>query len=114
MEFFKHGANFIWRMNSMKHHHFGHFFIQMWACEAKKRIPENSKAHNYLAIHVVEISEIFSTRSQVIILQDPIVTCVQKCVFFPKFGTCSRNGNFRVFFGENIVKELKGLIFQLV
>jgi len=35
----------------------------------------------YLPIHLVEISEIFTTCSQVNILQDPIVTCVKILVF---------------------------------
>jgi len=30
------------------------------------------------------------------IVQNPMVTCVQEC-FFPKFGTCTWNGNFGVF-----------------
>jgi len=51
---------------------------------------------------MVKISEIFSTSSQTILLQDPTVICVQK------FGTRTRNGNF----GENIVKELKGLVLK--
>jgi len=31
---------------------------------------------------MVEISEIFFTSSQISLLQDPMVTCVQKCFFF--------------------------------
>jgi len=45
---------------------------------------------------MVEISEIISTYSQTRLLQDPTVTCVQKWVF-QKFGTCTKNGSFRVF-----------------
>jgi len=55
---------------------------------------------------MVEISEFFSESSQTSVLQDPMVTCVEKC-FFSKFGTCTKNGSFGVD-GENIVKELKG------
>jgi len=44
----------------------------------------------------VEISEIFSTSSQISLLQDPTVTCDQKC-FFQIFGTYTRNGSFGVF-----------------
>jgi len=43
---------------------------------------------------MVEISENFSTSSQTSLLQDPVVTCVQKSFFFQKFDTCTRNGNF--------------------
>jgi len=49
-----------------------------------------------LAIHVVEIFEIFSTCFEVSILQDPTVTCVQN-IFFAKFVTCIRNGIFGAF-----------------
>jgi len=45
---------------------------------------------------MVEISEIFSTSSQTSLLQDHIVTCVQKR-FFQKFDTCTRNGSFGAF-----------------
>jgi len=49
---------------------------------------------------MVEISELFSISSQTSILQDPMVTCVQKCYFFPKFGTYAQNGNFKAFYGK--------------
>jgi len=35
----------------------------------------------YLAIHMVEISENFTTSSQVSVLQDPMVVCVKKSFF---------------------------------
>jgi len=44
----------------------------------------------------MKISEIFSTSSQITLLQDPIVHVI-KNVFFQKFGTCTRNGSFGVF-----------------
>jgi len=46
----------------------------------------------------MEISEIFLTSSQINVLQDPMVICIQKSVvFFLKFGTCIRNGSFGAF-----------------
>jgi len=42
----------------------------------------------------VKNSEIFSTSSQTSLLQDPMVTYVQKKKKFQKFGTCTRNGSF--------------------
>jgi len=36
----------------------------------------------YLAIHAVEVFEIFTTYSQASILQDPVVTCIKKNFFF--------------------------------
>jgi len=41
----------------------------------------NSNA-NTCKIHLVEISEIFSTSSQTSLLQDHMVTYAQKCFFF--------------------------------
>jgi len=41
--------------------------------------------HLYLAIDMVEISEIFSTSLKSSILQDPTVTCVQKWVLITNF-----------------------------
>jgi len=54
---------------------------------------------------MVEISEILSTSSQTSVLQDPMVTCVQKYVFFLKFGTYIRNANFGGFFFVKTVKK---------
>jgi len=62
----------------------------------------------YLAIHVVEISENFTTYFQVNMLQDRMVTCVKK-VSFQKFVTCTSEMVVFEHFGENIVKEFKGL-----
>jgi len=42
---------------------------------------------------MVKNSKIFSTSFQTSLLQDPMVTCVQKRNF-QKFGTCIRNGSF--------------------
>jgi len=50
-----------------------------------------------LAIHEVEIFEIFSMYSEVSILRVPIVTRVQNYYFFLKFDTCTRNGSFGAF-----------------
>jgi len=50
---------------------------------------------------VVKNSEIFPTFSQINLLQDLVVACVQKKI--QKFGTSTRNGNFGAFFGENTV-----------
>jgi len=44
----------------------------------------------------VEISEFFFTPSQTSILQDPMVTFIQKCLK-KKFDTYSRNGSFGAF-----------------
>jgi len=43
---------------------------------------------------MVENSEIFSTSLKSNILQDPTVTCVQKCFFYQKFATYPKNGSF--------------------
>jgi len=56
----------------------------------------------------VKISEIFYTSSQIILLQDPTVTCVQKCFFFKNLILVLEMAVLECF-GENIVKELKGL-----
>jgi len=101
LKFFKHVANLLWRLNPKKHHHFGHFFIQVDLvkynchvfCKAKKRIFANSNTY-VLQRYTVEISKFFSTSSQTSVLQDHVVTCVQN-VFFLKFDTCTRNGSFR-------------------
>jgi len=62
-------------MNAKKHHCFGHFFIQMWACEVQlsnfllvQKYIFCEFEGSYLVIHMVEISEIFPTYSQVSIL----------------------------------------------
>jgi len=52
--------------------------------------------HLYLAIYMVEISEIFSTSSQTSVPEDPMVRFFQKC-FFLKFGSCPRNDSFGAF-----------------
>jgi len=49
--------------------------------------------------HKVKISEIFSSYFQINVLQDPTITCVQKC-FFLRFGTCTRNGSLGAFLIE--------------
>jgi len=45
---------------------------------------------------MVEISEIFCTFSRTSAHQDPMVTCVQKCLL-KKIGTCIRNDSFEEF-----------------
>jgi len=52
----------------------------------------------------VEISEIFSRSSQMSVLQDPMVIVFK--FFFLKFGTCTRNGNFKVV----LVKHSQGTL----
>jgi len=88
LKFFKNVVNLPWKMNLKKHHHFGHFFIQMWACEVwllgflqgqNKDLCEFKSS--CLAIQAMGISEIFSTCSQISILHDPSITCVQKYFF---------------------------------
>jgi len=89
LKFFKHVANFTWEMNPKNHQQHGHFFIQIWACKvellnfckAKKKDLYQFKCY-YLAIHAMEISEIFSTSFQTSLLQDPMVTYIKKCFFF--------------------------------
>jgi len=105
LKYFKHLANLLWRMNPKKHHHLEHFIMQMWACKVQLLdFLQGPKEHfckfksSYLAIQIVEIFLKFSTYSQLSILQDPMVTCVQKIFFFPNFGNCIWNGNSRVFF----------------
>jgi len=61
----------------------------------KKDLCEFESSYD-LAIHAMEIFEIFSTSSQITVLENPMVTCVQKC-FFLKFGGGIRNDNFGVF-----------------
>jgi len=89
-EFFKHVTNLSRKKNPKMHHHFGHFFIEKWACEVKlpcflqgQKNDFNELECLYLTMHKVEISEIFTTYLKVTILQDPMVTCVKK-VFFSK------------------------------
>jgi len=84
LNFLKYVANLPWQMNSKKHHHFGHFSIQMRACEVQLpnflQSQKNDFCHFkrwYLAMHMVEISENFPKYFQVSILQDPMVTCIQ-------------------------------------
>jgi len=45
-------------------------------------------------------SEIVSTSIQTSVLQDHVVTSVQKC-FFLNFDTCAQNGKFRAFGGKH-------------
>jgi len=46
---------------------------------------------------MVKFFEIFSTSSQNSAPQHPMVTCVPNLFFPKKFGTCTRNGSFGVF-----------------
>jgi hypothetical protein len=55
----------------------------------------------------VEISEIFTTYSQVSILQDPTVTCVKKSFFFKNLVIVLK-WQFSSVFGENIIMEPEG------
>jgi len=61
---------------------------------------------------MVEISEILSTSSQTNVLQDAMVICVQKCSF-SKIWYLYKKWQFWRVFGENIVKELKGLTHKI-
>jgi len=60
---------------------------------------------------MMEISEFFSTSFQTSLIQDPMVTCVQN-FFFSKNLALVLKWQFWSVFGENIVKELKGLMQQ--
>jgi len=59
---------------------------------------------------MVENSEIFSTSLKFSILQDPTVTCVQKCVFLIKNLLFNLEMAVLERFGENVVKNLWGIL----
>jgi len=130
---FKHVANLPWRMNPRNNHHFGYFFIQMWPCEVHFKIllgdtnvtlwrPDQFFARppkGFLSIQTLTSCNphsgkfwnffyIFSNQHNI----RSYNYISPKMFFFPKFGTCPQNGNFWAFFGENIVKELKGLVSE--
>jgi len=81
----KHLANLFRKKNTKKHHYFGQIFIEKWAWEVwlpyflqgKKMILVNLNAYVLQSVKFLK----FTTCSQVSILQDPMVTCVQKCLF---------------------------------
>jgi len=61
---------------------------------------------------MVEASEKFSTSLKSSILQDPTVTCVQKCSFIKNLLLVLEMAEFWSIlerFGENVVKNLEGL-----
>jgi len=113
LKIFKHVANLPWRINPKSNHHFGHFFIQMWPSEVqmsgfllglKKNFCHFKRL--YLTIYMVENSEFFSTYLKFRKLQDPTVTCVQKCFFWIKKLLLILKMAVLEHFGENIAKNL--------
>ncbi len=85
LKIFKHVFNLSRKRNPKKNHHFAHFFIEKWASEVYlpcfSHGPKNDFIEFeclYLTFHIVEISEVFTTCSQISILQDPMVTCAKK------------------------------------
>jgi len=55
---------------------------------------------------MVENCDIFSTSLKSNILQDPTITCVQKCFSDKKFATNPRNGSFGAFWWKHSQKPL--------
>jgi len=90
------------KKNPKKYQHFGHFFIEESTCEVQlpcfiqdPKIDFNEFECLYLAIHVVEISEFFTTCSQATILTRSYGYMCQKK--FQIFSTCIRNDSFEAF-----------------
>jgi len=84
----------------------------MWLCEVQLLVFSQGQKKDscqlkrwYLAIHIVENSEIISMSFQISILQDPIVICVQKCYFFNFLWYLFSKWQFSNVLGENIIKE---------